>query len=101
MHARLTWFTGIGPDRLDATIERVGREIPTLEEQDGFEGVLILVDREGGSIGGISLWDDPEHLRASEGASTRARVNVESGIGEIPTIQRYEVVFSEARTPGA
>jgi heme-degrading monooxygenase HmoA len=77
---------------------RAGEEkiIPALRRLDGFEGLLVLADRQNGKILVVTLWEDEEAMRGGEGASHWFRAfGAESAGGEVTNVERYEVVYSE------
>jgi len=68
MFARVTTFH-TKPGAKDEAIQ-ASREGPlaAAREENGFKGFLILVDPEGNSGFGITLWESEGDLQASEGA---------------------------------
>ena len=82
-----------------AQLEGVGmhgfrdRVVPVLEGQPGFEGYLILLDRENEKLLGVTLWDTEENGRL---AGARLEQERRTGMGEmgasspIPTL--YDVL---------
>jgi heme-degrading monooxygenase HmoA len=40
--------------------------VPSLKDQDGFQGFVVLVDREHDKSTGYSMWDSAADLAASE-----------------------------------
>jgi heme-degrading monooxygenase HmoA len=98
MYARMSKFAGLPPERVDRTLQQFEQEeLPALEQQPGFEGILVLVDRGGGTAAAISLWDTQEHLRASEEVADRAREKAMETAQlrprRDPVVDRYEVVM--------
>ena len=44
MHARLSRFAGVDPERIDATVRQFEEEaLPRLEQQPGFQGITVGV----------------------------------------------------------
>ncbi len=77
---------------------RAGEEkiIPALRRLDGFEGLLVLADRQNGKILVVTLWEGEEALRSGEGASHWFRAfGAEAAGGQVTSVERYEVVYSE------
>ncbi len=72
--------------------------LPALRRLDGFEGLLVLADRQNGKILVVTLWESEEAMRGGEEASYRFRAfSAEAAGGEVTDVERYEVVFSETR----
>jgi heme-degrading monooxygenase HmoA len=70
---------------------RAGQEkvLPALRRLEGFEGLLVLANRQNGKILVVTLWE-------SEEASHWFRAFVaEAAGGEATDVERYEVVYSE------
>ncbi len=96
MFARVTTFEG-PPEHVDdfrhALVEHM---LPALRRLEGYQGVLILVDRKGGKVLGISLWEREEAMGASEEAAYWFRTyGAEAASERITNVERYEVVLSE------
>jgi len=69
------------------------RVAPVLEAQPGFEGHLILMNREQGKMLGITLWDTEEHGRlAGERLEQERLTGVEEMGATSPTPEYYEVI---------
>ena len=96
MYARMTKFVGLPPERIDQALgEFKERELADLQGQEGFEGIMILVDRAAGTAAAMSLWDDEAHMKASERIADRAR---ESAVAlakpeRFPVVDHFEVVL--------
>jgi heme-degrading monooxygenase HmoA len=98
MHARLSRFAGLPPERIDQTIHEFEEgELPELERQPGYEGVMVLVDHKGGKAAAISFWDSEDHLRKSEAVAARARETAVASAqpSREPVVDRYEVVLQK------
>jgi len=96
MFARVSTFQG----RPDQTAEgiRIAREqiLPAARLQDGFLGIYLLFDREGGRSLAITLWETEEDMRASEEAALRARTESAEVSGDVILgVERYEVALQE------
>ena len=73
MYARVNTFEG-PPDRVDEAVRNVREQIlPQLQRQDGFEGLIGLVERQDGRLIGVTLWESEEAMRASEEEAKRLR----------------------------
>ena len=96
LFARVSTFQG-PPDQTSKGI-RVAREqiLPAARLQDGFVGIFLLYDREGGRSLAITLWETEEDLKASEEAALRARAESALASGDVIVgVERYEVALQE------
>lgn len=104
MHARMTKFVGLPPKRIDAAVEEFrGHALAELEAQDGFEGIMVLVDRSAGTAAALSLWESESAMRQSERTANQAR---ESAIAlakpeRHPIVDHFEVVLQRSRDGAA
>jgi hypothetical protein len=96
--ARAT-FGEAPPERLDqATQEIVEHVLPALRIQDGFNGGMILVERESGKVLGVTLWEGEQAMDTTEEAAHWLRVfSAEAAGGMVTVVERYEVIFSEVK----
>ena len=98
MYARLSRFAGLPPERIDQTVrEFEAGELPNLEQQEGFKGVLVMVDRGEGKAAAMTFWDSLENLRASDRIADRAR---ETAIASAQPardgiVDRYEIIIEK------
>jgi heme-degrading monooxygenase HmoA len=96
MHVRLSRFAGLPPERIDDTIEEFReQQLPELEGQAGFNGVLVMLNRGTGQAAALTFWDSETDLHASEKVASRAR---EAAVASAqparePIVDRYEVVL--------
>jgi heme-degrading monooxygenase HmoA len=96
MHVRLSRFAGLPPERIDDTIEEFReQQLPELEGQAGFKGVLVMVNRGTGQAAALTFWESEADLHASEKVASRAR---EAAVASAqparePVVDRYEVVL--------
>jgi heme-degrading monooxygenase HmoA len=98
MHVRLSRFAGLPPERIDATIEEFReQQLPDLEGQAGFKGVLVMLNRSSGQAAALTFWETEVDLHASERVAARAREAAVASAqpGREPVIDRYEVVFQK------
>ncbi|CAN5579337.1 hypothetical protein BH24ACT22_BH24ACT22_04800 [soil metagenome] len=73
--------------------------VPAARQQDGFEGIYLLLDRESGRSLSITLRETEEEMRASEEAAKRVRnKNVRDAGATIVGIERYEGALAELDT---
>ncbi|MDP8926169.1 MAG: antibiotic biosynthesis monooxygenase [Actinomycetota bacterium] len=98
MFARITKFEG-RPEQVDelryAVVERT---LPAVRRLDGFAGALVLAERQGVKVEVIILWESEEAMDASEESAYWFRTYSAETAGETITgVERYEVVYSEAK----
>ena len=100
MFARVSTFQG-PPDQTAEGI-RIAREqiLPAARLQEGFLGIYLLYDREGGRSLAITLWETEEDMRASEEAALHARTESAEVSGDVILgVERYEVALQELALP--
>jgi heme-degrading monooxygenase HmoA len=96
MYARLSRFAGLPPERIDQTVDEFRQQqLPELERQDGYKGVVVMLNRTTGQSAALSFWESEADMRASEQLAERAR---EAAIATAqperePVVDRYEVVL--------
>lgn len=101
MHARISRFAGLPPERLEATVKQFELDqLSQLEDQSGFRGILVLADRRAGKAAAISLWETEADLRASERAAAQAREAAVATAGPTgpdrePVVDHYEVLLEK------
>lgn len=96
MYARISTLEG-SPDQIDKGLRYVPENVlPQLQQQDGFEGMMGLADRQTGRMLGVTFWESDEALRASEEAADRLRADSAEAMSDtIAGVERYEVGFME------
>src|SRR3712207_9503107 len=68
----------------------------TLRIQDGFNGGMILVERESGKGLGVTLWESEQAMDTTEEAAHWLRVfSAEAAGGMVTVVERYEVRSEE------
>jgi heme-degrading monooxygenase HmoA len=85
------------PERLDE-MHREGVEhiLPALKMQEGFNGGLVLADRQGGKVLVVTLWESEQAMDATEEAAHwLGAFGAETAGGMLKSVERYEVFFSE------
>ena len=69
------------------------RVIPVLETQPGFDGYLILLNREEGKLLGITLWDTEENGRLAGARLEQERRTGDEQMGtNSPVPELYDVI---------
>jgi heme-degrading monooxygenase HmoA len=95
VHARVSTFRG-SPESIEKALAQAEEATSVVRGFEGNEGLIVLVDREGGRELTITLWDSADSLRASEEAANRIRRDLASSAGEeIQGVDRYEVAHFE------
>jgi heme-degrading monooxygenase HmoA len=98
MYARISRFAGLPPERIEGTIREFQEGLlPLLEQQDGFSGVQIMMDRAEGKAAAITFWETIESLRASDKIADQARAQAMESAqpSREPIVDRYEVVLQK------
>ena len=69
------------------------RVVPVLEAQPGFDGYLILLNREKGKLLGVTLWDTEENGRLAGARLEQERRTGDEQMGtNSPIPELYDVV---------
>jgi heme-degrading monooxygenase HmoA len=94
MHARLSRWAGLPPERLDRTVEEFQQEsLPVLEQQSGFSGVAVMVDENAGKAAAITFWESRDDMRATDKLAEEMRTRAEqtAQAQREPVVDHYEV----------
>jgi hypothetical protein len=70
------------------------RVLPSLREQDGYEGVVVLANPDGKALL-VSVWEDEEAATASAGFASGALEEFVTMFRSPPGREGYEVVLAE------
>ena len=95
MHARTTTIEG-DPGAIDAAVSEVRSSVlPLLEQQAGFKGFTLHVNRSSGKAVGTSYWDSQEAMDASEEAvrGPREEAARSGGASGSPVVEQFEVAI--------
>jgi heme-degrading monooxygenase HmoA len=98
MYARVSRFAGLPPGRIEETIRQFQEGLlPVFEQQEGYGGVQVMVDRAEGKAAAITYWETAESLRASDKIADQARQQAleTAQPSREPIVDRYEVVFQK------
>ena len=98
MHARLSRWAGLAPERLHETVRQFEEEsLPLLEQQSGFSGVTVLIDENAGKAAAVTYWESREALRATEKMAEEMRAKAEATMQAVrePIVDHYEVVLQK------
>jgi heme-degrading monooxygenase HmoA len=85
------------PEQIDE-MNREGLEhvLPALKMQNGFNGGLVLADRQSGKVLAVTLWESEQAMDTTEEAARWLRTfGAEAAGGKLKGVERYEVFFSE------
>jgi heme-degrading monooxygenase HmoA len=98
MHARLSRFAGLDPERVEETVQQF-REgaLPQLKQQQGFRGITVGVNRKTGQALAITLWESEADLTESDrlAGEARDRAVETAGPSRDPIVDNYEIVVHE------
>jgi heme-degrading monooxygenase HmoA len=95
MHARLSRWAGLDPERLNETVQQFEQQfLPALEQMSGFGGVVVMLDRSAGKAAAITLWETDAAMRESDKLAEQARAAAETAAQapREPIVDHYEVV---------
>jgi len=98
MHIRLSRFAGLDPERIDETLQQFQeQELPNLEQQKGFGGITVGVNRRSGQAVAVALWETEGDMRESEKVADQARERAVATAKpeRDPVVDHYEVVFQK------
>ena len=96
MFARVSVFEA-RPEQLDE-MKREGLEhiLPALEMQSGYNGGLVLADRQSGKVLAVTLWESEQAMEVTEEAAHwLVAFGAEAAGGIVRDVERYEVFFPE------
>ncbi|MEA2167108.1 MAG: hypothetical protein QOF76_408 [Solirubrobacteraceae bacterium] len=95
MHARLSRFMGLGPERVAQLVEayREGDYVGEVAGRTGFAGYVVAEDPLGGRLMAMSVWDDAGAMAASDDIadSQRAQRIADSKPARHPHVGRFEI----------
>ena len=101
MHARLSRFAGLDPERIDETVRQFEeQQLPRLEQSEGFRGITVGVNHTAGQAVTIALWETEADMRDSERIADEAREQAVATAGpqRTPVVDHYEVVLHREAT---
>ncbi len=89
----------VKPGQMDEFIE-IFRDsmVPPARLQKGFQGVMVLTDRDSNRAIGLSLWEsesDARAVEASQGSFSSQIDKVAAVIIEAPNVEYLEVIYRE------
>jgi hypothetical protein len=104
MHARLSRFAGLDPERIDATVRQFEEEqLPRLEQSPGFRGITVGVNHSAGQAVALALWETEAAMRESERIADEAREQAvaTAGPARTPVVDNYQVVLHREAASGS
>ena len=98
--ARVTTFAG-DPAQVEKSLRHAVEEVlPELRTIDGWQGIIVAVDRASGAEKVITLWESEEAMSASESQADQLRSTVaDSAKQKIEAVQRFDVPMAFDRAP--
>jgi heme-degrading monooxygenase HmoA len=98
VQARLSRFAGLDPERVEETVDQFkAQALPQLEQQPGFRGITVGVNRKTGQAVAISLWETEADMRESEKLADEARDRAVSTArpSREPIVDHYEIIVHQ------
>jgi heme-degrading monooxygenase HmoA len=91
MHARVSFYDA-STENVDAGIEQFRGVQASVQQMQGNQGGMLLIDREGGKAITITFWDSADDLRATSEQADQLRQQVANTAGlSISSVEGYEV----------
>jgi heme-degrading monooxygenase HmoA len=97
MHARLSRFAGLDPERIEETTRQFEDEsLEALAQQPGFRGITVGVNRRSGKAVTLTLWETEADMRQSAKLADEARQQAVATAKpeRDPIVDDYEVLVS-------
>ncbi len=96
MYARVTTVEA-SPAKFDAATHFFREQVlPQLRQMDGFEGFVVLGDRQRGKLLGVALWESEEVMHSTEEVMSRLRGGIPHAPGGAAAgAENYEVFILE------
>jgi heme-degrading monooxygenase HmoA len=94
MHARVSFYQLAEGGDADAAVKAFESSVSAVEELEGEQGVMLLIDRDSGKVITITFWDTEEHLRSSAERANTIRQQASSTAGlSIEAVENYQVAM--------
>jgi heme-degrading monooxygenase HmoA len=89
-------------DQVDGVVEAARTQVAAVRLQPGFRGFYLLVDREGGKVATVSLWQTRQDAQAVEAQAAKMRADVGSAVGIAGglAVELYEVAVESGPATG-
>ncbi len=92
MHARVSFYQLPPGGDVDAAVGGFDQATDAVQQLDGHQGLMLLVDRDSGKAITLTLWDSEDTLRSSsEQANTLRERAAGAGGLTIQAVEHYEV----------
>jgi heme-degrading monooxygenase HmoA len=93
MHARASFYQLAAGGDADVAVSGFDQTIDAVQQMDGNQGLMLLIDRDSGKAISITLWDSEDSLQASteQANALRERASSVGGL-TIEGVEHYEVV---------
>lgn len=99
MHARVVRYENVSEDEWHIGAGWFRDDyLPMAKETAGFDGALLLRDRQRGITMSVTFWEDAETAASSEQALRQHLDKWAEMTGRVPTIETFEVVHSQMST---
>lgn len=94
MHARVSFYDA-ATENVDAGIEQFRGVQASVEQMQGNQGGMLLIDREGGKAITITFWDSADDLQATSEQADQLRQQVANTAGlSTRSVEGYEVAVN-------
>jgi heme-degrading monooxygenase HmoA len=94
MHARVSFYD-LSAEQADAGIEGFQGVQDSVQQMQGNQGGMLLVNREGGKAITITFWDSADDLQATSEQANQLRQQVADNAGlSIRAVEGYEVAVN-------
>jgi heme-degrading monooxygenase HmoA len=93
MHARASFYQLPPGADADAAVSGFDQSVDAVQQLDGNQGLMLLIDRDSGKAISLTLWDSEDSLRSSSEQANTLRERAASAGGlTIQGVEHYEVV---------
>ncbi|MFN2490194.1 MAG: hypothetical protein ABR529_10755 [Actinomycetota bacterium] len=94
MHARVSFYQLAEGGDADAAVRGFESSVSDVEELEGEQGVMLLIDRDSGKAITVTFWDTEENLQSSAERANAIRQQASSAGGlSIRAVENYEVAM--------
>ena len=98
MHARVSFYQLAEGADPQAAVEAFQDSTEVVQQMDGQQGLMLLIDPDSGKAITVTFWDTEEHLRSSaEQANTIRQQASAAGSLSIESVENYEVAMEIGR----
>lgn len=102
MHARVTEWDGVTVTEIDRDLAYTREDVlPQVEEIPGMSGMMVLVDRNTGSLMSITVYEDQQALEDSRDDARVLRQLIEQrmDLRQPPSVREFEVGIAALSEP--